>query len=348
MAEHAELLDKQSQRVLRNPKALWGLIHDSVRAWIDDFASSMGAAISYYTVFSMAPLFLIAVGIAGLVFGREAAQGQIVEQLRGLMGEQGAGAIEALIRSTGGAAKGTLATLIGIVTLLLGATSVFAELQTDLDRIWRAPAAKRKEGIWNMVRGRVATFGMVGALGFLVLVSLLASAAISALGKWWAPLFGGMELLLQGVNFVVSLGLTALLFALVYKVLPRAKIGWHDVWVGSIATSILFAVGRFLIGLYIGKSTVVSGFGAAGSLAVVLVWVYYSAQIFLLGAEFTWVYAYRYGSRRGLTPPRPGREIPTHETPAIREEVRPSAPAPRSSAAAPRASVRSRHAAARD
>jgi membrane protein len=305
-----KLQSRPAWRVLTDPRNLWRMIRESVSAWMDDYAPSMGAALSYYTVFSLAPLLLIVIAIAGLVFGREAAQGQIVEQLRGLMGERGATAIEGLLKSASNPSEGIIATIIGVVTLLLGATTVFGELQTDLDRIWRAPAAKKNEGLWNLVRDRLLSFGMIAAVGFLMLVSLVVSAVISAIGTLWAPAFGGMEIVLQVVNVIVALAITTVLFALVYKVLPRVDIGWHDVWVGALVTAILFSVGKFAIGLYIGKGSVVSGFGAAGSLAVILVWVYYSAQIFLLGAEFTWVYSYDYGSRQGMPRPAAGKEVP--------------------------------------
>jgi membrane protein len=285
--------------VLKDPRELWQLVRDSVSAWIDDFAPSMGAAISYYTVFSIAPLLLIVIAVAGLVLGREAASGQIFAQLQGLLGDDGAAAIQGMVESASLSGKSFLATAIGVVTLVIGATTVFTELQSALDRIWKSPAAEKKEGIWNLLRSRVLSFGMILAIGFLLLISLVVSAALSALGSWWAPMFGGWEILLQVVNFVVSLVVVTLLFAMIYKFLPRAKIGWHDVWIGAAATALLFTLGKFLIGLYIGKSSVASGFGAAGSLVVVLVWVYYSAQIFLLGSEFTWVYAFRHGSRRG-------------------------------------------------
>ena len=287
------------RNVARSPKALWGLLKDSGSAWSDDYAQSMGAALSYYTVFSIAPLLLIVIAIAGLVFGREAASGQIFAQVRGLLGEQGAAVLQDMVKSASSPGRSAFATIIGVITLIVGATTVFAELQTSLDRIWEAPAAENKEGIWNLIRARILSFGMVLAVGFLLLISLIVSAVLSALGSWWAPLFAGFEVLLHIVNFVVSLAIVTVLFALIYKFLPRVKIGWHDVWIGAVATALLFTLGKFLIGLYIGKSSVASGFGAAGSLVVVLLWVYYSAQIFLLGAEFTWVYAYRYGSRQG-------------------------------------------------
>jgi len=285
--------------VVTSPKEMWAMARDSASAWIDDFAPSMGAAISYYTVFSIAPLLLIVIAVAGLVLGQEAASGQIFTQLQGLLGEDGATAIEGMVESASFSGKSFFATAVGVVTLIIGATTVFSELQSALDRIWESPAAEKKEGIWGLIRTRVLSFGMILAIGFLLLISLIVSAALSALGSWWAPMFGGWEILLQVVNFVVSVAVVTALFALIYKFLPRAKIGWHDVWMGAGATALLFSLGKFVIGLYIGKSSVASGFGAAGSLVVLLVWVYYSAQIFLLGAEFTWVYAFRHGSRRG-------------------------------------------------
>ena len=305
--------------VLKNPKELYQLLRDSVSAWIDDFAPSMGAAISYYTVFSIAPLLLIVIAVAGLVLGQDAASGQIFAQLQGLLGDEGAAAIEGMVQSASLSGKSFLATAVGVVTLIIGATTVFGELQSALDRIWESPAAEKKEGIWNLVRTRILSFGMILAIGFLLLISLVVSAGLSALGSWWSPMFGGWEILLQIVNFIVSLVVVTALFALIYKFLPRAKIGWHDVWIGAGATALLFALGKFLIGLYIGKSSIASGFGAAGSLVIVLVWVYYSAQIFLLGAEFTWVYAFRHGSRRGektdavarvADPAKPAQRVP--------------------------------------
>jgi membrane protein len=286
------------------PRAWWPLIKAAAVSWRDDYAPSMGAALAYYTMFSVAPLLLIVVSVAGLVFGEEAARGQIHAQLADLMGETGAKALQGLLESVHKPAEGIVATLIGIGVLVVGATTVFAELQDALDRIWRAPVRDRSGGIWGLLRARVLSFGMIMGLGFLLMVSLVFSAALSALGNWWAPLFGGWEVLLQAVNFVVSFAMVTLIFAMIYKVMPRVHVAWRDVWVGAGVTSMLFTIGKLLIGLYIGKSGVTSGFGAAGSLAVVLLWVYWSAQIFLMGAEFTWVYAHTFGSRRNQ--PRPG------------------------------------------
>ncbi len=286
-------------KVLADPNALWQLAKASASAWIDDYAPSMGAAISYYTAFSIAPLLLIVIAVAGLVLGQEAASGQIFAQLQGLIGDDGASAIQGMVKSASSTGKSTVATIIGVATLLFGATTVFAELQSALDRIWRAPAAQKSEGLFTLVRTRLLSFGMILGIGFLLLISLVASAALAALGNWWAPMFGDWKYLLGAVNFLFSFVVITVLFAMIYKFLPRARIGWHDVWIGAAVTSLLFTIGKFLIGLYIGKSSVVSGFGAAGSFAVVLVWVYYSAQILLLGAEFTWIYAYKFGSRKG-------------------------------------------------
>ena len=277
-------------------KKIWQLAQKAVNGWIEDYAPSMGAALAYYTLFSIAPVLLIVIAIAGLVFGQEAAQGEIVAQLQGLLGEEGAIAVQALLESASEPTQGLLATIGSIAALIVGATSVFGELQTDLDRIWRAPAKEKKSGIWNLLRTRLLSFGMVLTIGFLLLMSLVLSAALSALGRWWGGFFDSWEIALQALNFVISFGVITGLFAAIYKLLPSAKISWHDVWIGSAVTALLFVIGKFLIGLYIGKSGVASGFGAAGSFVVLLVWVYYSTQIFLLGAEFTWVYSNKYGS----------------------------------------------------
>jgi membrane protein len=307
----------------------WRLMKDAAIAWRDDYAPSMGAALAYYTTFSAAPLLLIVVSVAGLVFGQEAARGEIFNQLRGMIGEEGALAMQGLLQSVNKPAEGAFATLIGVTVLLIGATTVFAELQDSLDRIWRAPVRDRSGGLWRLLRARVLSFGMILGIGFLLMVSLVVSAALSALGRWWAPMFGAWELLLQGVNLLVSFMLITVIFALIYKIMPRVHVAWRDVWVGASVTALLFSIGKSLIGLYIGHSGVTSGFGAAGSLAVILLWVYYSAQIFLLGAEFTWVYAHTLGSRRGE--PRPGRapDQPLRCEPMQTPETGPARPAAR-------------------
>jgi membrane protein len=277
---------------------LYNFMKDSVQAWIDDYAPSMGAALSYYTLFSIAPLLLIVISVAGLVFGEEAARGHISATLSSFLGAEGAIAIEGLLKSVSLNKQTIAGTLVGVTLLLVGATSVFAELQNALDRIWRSPERNKPNGLIGLLRARVMSFGLILGFGFLMIVSLIASAALTALGEWWAPLFGGWDVVLQGVNFVVSFGLVTAVFAMIYKLMPSVRIAWRDVWVGAVATAALFTVGKLLIGLYIGQSGVTSGFGAASSVVLLLVWVYYSAQIFLVGAEFTWVYAHRFGSRK--------------------------------------------------
>ena len=284
-----------------NLKQMGSVARQAVSAWSDDYAPSMGAALAYYTLFSIAPLLLIAISIAGLVFGEDAARGQVYGELRDLMGEQGAAAVEALLKNVNQPAQGILATLIGVVTLLIGAMTVFGELQNALDRIWRAPAPPGGSGLLQLLRGRLLSFAMVLGIGFLVLVSLLASAAVAALGKWWTPMFGGWSVLANAVDLVLGFAVVTAGFALIYKVVPRVRIEWRDVWVGAAVTALLFTLGRFAIGFYLGRATFASGFGAAASLVVLLVWMYYSAQIFLLGAEFTWIYAHAFGS---LSPQR--------------------------------------------
>jgi len=285
------------------------LFKKAFAAFNEDYAASMGAALAYYTTFSLAPVLVVVIAVAGLVFGQDAARGEIVYQLRGLVGNESAKAIQELLKSASQPGKSVLASVIGIGTLLIGATSVFAELQSSLDRIWRAPALKRQTGIWSLLRDRLLTFGMVVAIGFLLLVSLALSAAVSAVDRWGGTLFPTWHSVLQVVNLCVGFGLTSLLFAMAYRILPRVRIAWRDVVIGAIATAALFEGGKYLIGLYLGRASVSSGFGAAGSLVIVLAWVYYSAQIFLLGAEFTWVYAHSHGSRAGQEP-APAPPIP--------------------------------------
>jgi len=276
---------------------VWVLVRRSVTAWIDDYAPSMGAALAYYTMFSIAPLLVIVIAVAGIMFGHDAAKGHVLAELRGIMGEEGARAVEGLLKSASDPDKSSLAAVIGVITLLVGATSVFSELQSALDRIWRVEAATPSEGVWRWLKTRVLSLGVILGFGFLLLVSLVLSAALAAVGKWWGPLFGAWETILESINFVFSFAIITLVFAVIYKSLPRVSIDWRDVWIGATVTALLFSVGKLLIGLYLGRTGIASAFGAAGSLAVLLVWVYYSAQIFLLGAEFTWVYTHRHGSR---------------------------------------------------
>ena len=276
----------------------FALLRQSVLAWVDDDAASKGAALAYYTLFSLAPLLLIVISVAGLAFGADAARGEIFGQLQGLLGAPGAAAVQQLLESVQQPAKGWWGTALGLALMLLGATTVFAELQNTLDRIWRAPA-RPAGGVWQLLRARVLSFGLILGLGFLLMVSLLLSAAVSAAQRWWSPALASWDGWVTLLNLGSTFALVTLMFAMIYKVMPRVRIEWSDVWVGALVTACLFTVGRLGLGLYLGLGSVGSAFGAAGSLVVVLVWVYYSAQIFLLGAEFTWVYAHALGSRRG-------------------------------------------------
>jgi membrane protein len=256
----------------------------------------MGAAISYYTVFSLAPLLVIVIAVAGAVFGREAVQGQIVAQLGGLVGEQGAALVQKLVAASSDREQGLVAGTVSAFVLLLGATTVFTELQNALDRIWHIPPSQKPSGIWAILRARLLSFGLILGLVFLLMVSLAVSAAVAAFGSYTTRLVPGAEALLQVLNFVVSLGIAMVLFAMIFKLMPSTRIAWRDVWVGAFTTAVLFELGKFLIGLYLGKSSMTETFAAAGSLVILIAWVYYAAQIFLLGAEFTKVYAQEHGS----------------------------------------------------
>ncbi len=294
-------------------RAGWELLRDAVAAWIDDYAASMGAALAFYTVFSIAPLLLIVISVAGLVFGEDAARGQILGQLGALVGRETAQTLETALADLNRPRAGLLGTVLGLATLIVGATTVFAELQDALDRIWRAPTRPKGSSLWRLLRARLLSLGFVLGLGFLLMVSLVLSAGLTALGTWWGPFFGELAMLARLLDAVVSFGLMTAIFAAIYKAMPRVRVAWRDVWVGAALTALLFAAGKALITLYIGTSGVASPFGAAGSLVVLLLWVYYSAQIFLLGAEFTWVYAHRFGSLRGQPPPRADPAAVRHE-----------------------------------
>jgi membrane protein len=280
-------------------RRLGSVLSKAANAWMTDHAQSMGAALSYYTIFSIAPLLLIAISVAGLVFGQDAAQGAVVDQLQGLIGQAGAQAVQGLLKNVSKPTEGMLATATGVIVLVIGSTSVFAELQDDLNRIWQVPTKKKVSSWWAFLLTRILSIGMIFAMGFMLLVSLAASAAFDAFAAWSTSSFAGWQTLAHGVNFVVSFVLTTALFAMIYRFMPQATIEWRDVGIGALVTAFLFSIGKYLIGLYIGKSALASGFGAAGSLAVLLAWVYYSAQIFLFGAEFTWAYAHAFGSRQG-------------------------------------------------
>jgi YihY family inner membrane protein len=268
----------------------WQIVVAAANAWMDDYAPSMGAALSYYTLFSLAPLLVLIIAIAGMVFGQDAAQGAIIAQLQSIMGQEGATAVQGLLNAARERSTGVVASIVGGVLLLLGATATFAELQTDLDRIWQVPAKQKPSGVWGWLRSRVLSFGLVLGFAFMLMISLIVSAALAATGEWLSG--GAAESVLASVlNFIASFALFTVLFAMIYKIMPTAKISWHDVWMGSAVTALLFNIGKSLIGLYLAKSSVATGFGAAGSFVILVAWFYYSAQIFLFGAEYTWVYA---------------------------------------------------------
>ena len=277
----------------------WGLVKHVASSWLDDYVPSMGAALAYYTMFSLAPLLLIVVSVSGLVFGEDAARGEIQAQLQGLMGEQGAGAVQGLLASVREPAEGLTATFVGLVLVFVGATTVFAELQDALDRIWRIDGRQQKSGWLTLVRARLMAFGMILAVGFLLIVSLVTSALIAAASRRLDPLFGGWQAVVEAGNAFGGFLLVAFMFGLIYKVMPRQRLRVADVWLGALLAALLFTGGKYVIGAYIGRSGVASGFGAAGSLVVVLLWVYFSAQILLLGAEFSCVYARTFGSLSG-------------------------------------------------
>lgn len=283
-------------------KEVWVLIKSAFTSWSKDYAPSMGAALAYYTMFSIAPLLLIVISVTGLIFGEDAARGEIFGQLNSLMGEQGAMAVQTLLESTSQPAQGITATVIGVVLLLVGATTVFGELQDSLDRIWKAPERK-SSGLWNLIRARLLSFGMIMGIGFLLMVSLVFSAGLAAISKWWSPVLTGWVVIAGVFNFVFSFLLTTGMFAMIYKIMPRVSIRWSEVWIGAGLTAALFTVGKWLIGIYIGKSAISSGYGPAGSLLALLIWIYYSAQIFLMGAEFTWAYSHIFGSRKNKDTP---------------------------------------------
>lgn len=275
------------------PSELWIVFRRAVGEWWEDNVSRLAASLAYYTVFSIAPLLVIAIAIAGAVFGAEAARNEVSTQLRGLLGPAGAGLVEMTVENasrdeTGGA----LAGILGVLVLVWGATNVFTSLQDSLNTIWGVKP-RPDLGLWNTIRIRFLSFGMVLGFAFLLLVSLLVSAALSALERYLDGV--EFELAWRAVNIAISIGVFSLLFAMIFKFLPDVKVGWRDVAIGAVATAVLFSIGKTLIGLYLGHSTVGSVYGAAGSLVILLLWVYYSAQVLFLGAEFTQVYARRHG-----------------------------------------------------
>jgi membrane protein len=283
------------------------LFKETFQAWIEHRALRLGAALAFYTVFSIAPLFLIVLAIAGVWFGEEAARRQLFDQLDGLVGRQGGEAIQAVVASADRPKAGKWATVVAVITLFVGATGVFVQLQDALNTIWqvrRQPGA----GLRRFIKNRLLSFAMILVIGFLLLVSLVISAGLAVLGKFMSGLVPAQEIIWQILNFLVSLGLIGLLFAMIFKVLPDVTISWREVWVGALLSAVLFNVGKFALGMYLGRSSVTSAYGAAGSLVIILLWVYYASQTLFLGAEFTRVFAKRHGRP---FQPAPGAEFVT-------------------------------------
>ena len=272
---------------------IWRLLSDSVQAFVADDALSRGASISFYTITSMGPVLFIVVAIAGLAFGEDAARGAVAVQLRDLMGRESADLVQAAVQSAG-RSSGILASVVGAITLLVTASGVFGEMQSALNMIWKVQP--QGTTISRLVRARAASLGLVAALGFLLLVSLVVSAILSGFGSHLDAALPFGALILHILNFVISFALISVLFGAIYKVLPDTELSWRDVLVGALVTALLFNIGKLLIGLYLAHSAMASSYGAAGALIIVLLWIYYSAQIFLLGAEFTKIYASRRGT----------------------------------------------------
>jgi len=274
---------------------VWGLLVQTATDWIDDKAPRLAAALAYYALLSLAPLIVLALAIAGFAFDEQAVRGGIARELGSLVGATGAAAVESIVKNAKAPAAGVVSTAVGSIVLLFGASGVFGELEAALDTIWEV-APRSGRGLMGMIRDRLFSFAMVMGVAFLLLVSLLVSAALAAVGGFLSGALPGGEVAWQVLNFVISFAVVAGLFALTFKTVPHARVAWRDVWVGAAVTALLFSLGKLLIGLYLGKASVSSAYGAAGSLVVLVIWVYYSASILLFGAEFTQVYASRFGS----------------------------------------------------
>jgi membrane protein len=278
-------------------KTIFQLLRETFSEWNEDKAPRLAAALAYYTAFSIAPLLVVVIAIASLAWGQEAVRGQLDNQIQGLIGAQAADAVQEILAGANKPSTGVVASIIGVVTLLLGAGGVFYQLKDALNTVWEVPPPTG--GILATIKAQFISFTMVLGIGFMLLVSLVVSAGLSATNDWIGRMLPGGDFVAQLVNLVVSFGVITVLFAMIYKVLPDTEIKWKDVWAGAAVTALLFTIGKFAIGLYLGNSSIASGYGAAGSFVVLLVWIYYSAQILLFGAEFTQVYAKRHGSRIG-------------------------------------------------
>jgi membrane protein len=287
----------RAQHLIPATRTLRTVVTRSVSEWFEHRASSKGAALAFYTLFSIAPILVLVIAIAGLFYGNDAARGEIMSQLQGLVGPQGAQAIQLVLAGASNHEQGRLAALVASVLLLFGATSVFAELKASLDDIWQIPPPKQA-GIWDTVRTRLLSFGLVLVLAFLLMVSLVVSAAMAILEHFWSGYWQNAAVVFGWVSGLIGFLVIAVLFGVIYKMLPRIRLSWRDVTIGALGTAALFALGKYAIGVYIGNSGVTSSFGAAGSMIALLLWVYYSAQIFFLGAEFARQYALQLGSLR--------------------------------------------------
>src|SRR5437868_3477418 len=268
------------------------LCETAVYSWLDHRAPTMGAAIAYYTVFSLAPMLVMVIAVAGLAFGRQAAEGALFGELADLVGPESAAAVQAMLRSAGDTQSGIFATAVGIGTLIIAATAVLGELQSALNVIWKSPASGGL-GLWHLVKSRLLGLAVILVIGFLLLVSLVISTALAAFSNYLDWLLPGLAGILDIVHLILSFGLTTVLFAMIFKILPDSPVEWKEVWLGAVIAAVLFTLGKHLISLYIGSSNMASTYGAAGALIIVLVWVYYSAQILLLGAEFAKVHSER-------------------------------------------------------
>ena len=273
------------------------IVAKSGKAWLEHDASTMGAALAFYTVFSIAPILIIAIGVASLVVQGDTLRADLLSQAQNLLGASGANAVKELLTSADYLGSSHYATSIGVVTLLFGASSVFVELQNSLDRIWEIPKRKRMSGLWRILRARFLSLGLVLGVGFLLMVSLVVSTLMVTFGAWLATLLGHWKTTFVVIDVLLTLGISAVLFALLFKYVPQEKLTWADVWIGGVVTAVLFSIGKFAIGFYLGKSAFSSVYGIAGSFLVLLLWAYYTAQIFLFGAEFTRNYSLILGTR---------------------------------------------------
>jgi membrane protein len=279
----------------------WRVIAKSGGAWLEHDASTMGAALAFYTVFSIAPILIIAIGVASVAVQADTLRADLLSQAQNLLGPTGANAVKELLTSADYVGNSRYATSIGIVTLLFGSSSVFVELQNSLDRIWEIPKRKRMSGLWRILRARFLSLGLVLGVGFLLMVSLVVSTLIVAFGGWLSSLLGHWRETFLVIDVLLTLGISAVLFALLFKFVPQERLAWADVWVGGAVTAILFSIGKFAIGYYLGKSAFSSVYGIAGSFLVLLLWSYYTAQIFLFGAEFTRYYSLMFRSHASGT-----------------------------------------------